>query len=329
MEKESIIKLLKPFDLNSYEAKSYLALLQKDNLSAVEVAKISGVPRGRVYEVLTGLHDKGLCNLLPGDAKKYRAVNPEVLQRQIGQKIKDNEEDIKDKRREFISELERRKKEFEIEIEQKKRTFESQIDRKKLELVRLKENTDETVEILNKVYKEGRDNNDPVNYIEIMKEVCQIQKRFVELSQSAKKEILVFGKRSSHGPIEEVNPHLEEETQHSLQVFKRGVRVKCVYDLWPDENDMKKLLENINIYVNAGEEARIYYDDLPLQMAIFDRRTVMFSLLDPNTLQRTSTVQIITHPAMAGGLIMLFDSIWDQSEDYESFMAKYRKKENR
>jgi sugar-specific transcriptional regulator TrmB len=324
MKNESIINLLRPFDLNSYEAKSYLALLQKENLAVTDVAKISGVPRGRVYEVLKGLHEKGLCNLLPGNAKKYRAVNPEVLKKQIKQKIIDNEKEIENKKQKYISELERRKKEFEMEIEKKKRVFETQIDRKRLELIKLKESTNKTVETLNEVYKEGREDNNPLEYIEIMKDSNQAQRRFIELSENCNKEILVFSKKGLEGTYN----RREENMERRLKAFDKGIRVKCIYDLWIDESVNKLMFDEIDVFIKAGEEARIYHNDLPLQMAIFDSKIVMFRLIDPSTGIRTSTSQIIEHPAMARGLIMLFESIWTQSEDYKSFISKYRENES-
>jgi sugar-specific transcriptional regulator TrmB len=327
MENESILKLLKSFNLNSYEAKSYLALLQKGELTAIDVAKLSGVPRGRVYEVLSNLYNKGLCNIVSGMTKKYKAVSPKVFERKVERKIRNSEKEIEVKRQKFNTELDSKKREYEIQIrhgiekkiEKKKRAFESQIDMKKLELVKLKENTDETVEMLNKVYNEGRSDNNPLEYIEIMKDEEQIQERFIQLSEGAKEEILVLCKRSPNGPRDNRGKNRER----SLSVFNKGVKVKCIYELWPDKSINKSLLEEMVIYVKAGEEARIYHDDLPLQMAVFDSRTVMFHLIDPNTGMRTSTVQVIEHPAMARGLIMLFNSIWEQSEDFMAFLEKF------
>ena len=51
--KSELIKKIKGyFDLNIYETKVWLALLQKGISSAGEIAEISGVPRSRTYDVL-------------------------------------------------------------------------------------------------------------------------------------------------------------------------------------------------------------------------------------------------------------------------------------
>ena len=56
---ERIVKLLREFGLNTYEAKAYAALLNISRGTASEVAKFSGVPPQRIYDSLKGLEDKG------------------------------------------------------------------------------------------------------------------------------------------------------------------------------------------------------------------------------------------------------------------------------
>jgi sugar-specific transcriptional regulator TrmB len=67
------------FGLNTYEAKSYLSLLERNSLTAPELSRIAGIPRARIYETLENLIAKGLCNSEKGKVKKYSATNPSVL----------------------------------------------------------------------------------------------------------------------------------------------------------------------------------------------------------------------------------------------------------
>jgi HTH-type transcriptional regulator, sugar sensing transcriptional regulator len=71
------VQRLAQLGLNSYEAKAYLALLGKDTFSATQVADLSGVPRQRIYDILTGLVDRGLAVSRPGKrGLRYSAVAP-------------------------------------------------------------------------------------------------------------------------------------------------------------------------------------------------------------------------------------------------------------
>jgi sugar-specific transcriptional regulator TrmB len=65
--------------LNVYEAKAYLALLDRESSTATQVADLSGVPRQRIYDILASLVTRGLAISRPGrHGTRYAAVAPEV-----------------------------------------------------------------------------------------------------------------------------------------------------------------------------------------------------------------------------------------------------------
>ena len=71
----SIDKLVE-LGLTSYEAKAYLALMRRDSFAAADVARIAGIPRQRIYDVLATLVQKGLASQRPGPPAKYSGVSP-------------------------------------------------------------------------------------------------------------------------------------------------------------------------------------------------------------------------------------------------------------
>lgn len=65
--------------LNAYEARAYVGLLGKDSFTATQVADVSGVPRQRIYDILSSLAERGLAISRPGKrGTKYTAVAPRV-----------------------------------------------------------------------------------------------------------------------------------------------------------------------------------------------------------------------------------------------------------
>jgi sugar-specific transcriptional regulator TrmB len=64
--------------LTSYEAKAYLTLIRRDSFTAAQVARQSGLPRQRIYDVLGSLVQKGLAVARPGTVVKYAATAPEM-----------------------------------------------------------------------------------------------------------------------------------------------------------------------------------------------------------------------------------------------------------
>ena len=69
-----LIKYLQEFGLNVNEAKVYSTLLTNQVRKASEIAKISGIPRNKIYEISENLSKKGFLEILPEKVKKFRAI---------------------------------------------------------------------------------------------------------------------------------------------------------------------------------------------------------------------------------------------------------------
>lgn len=91
---EGIYKTLKKFGLTENEAKVYLESLKKEETSPFELAKLTGIPRTTVYDVVMGLSLKGLIKLEQSDGftkqqTKIQAKNPSILRDILRKKRKD------------------------------------------------------------------------------------------------------------------------------------------------------------------------------------------------------------------------------------------------
>lgn len=271
-------KELLKFGLTHYESKCYLSLLGQSRLTAVEVAKSAGVPRAKVYEILESLVNKALCRSFPDKVNKYSAVNPITL-----------------------------KKRFESSLE----VINTEIKNKTQELDSMKKEGDEILEKLVPLYTEGRNKKEPLNYIEIIKNPEMIKERYLELVDKATEEILVFTKP----PFDSTPEQAEEQGEKVLNVIKRKVRLRCIYELLESDERNRWLYNFIKWGIGEGEEARVI-DKLPMKMAIFDRKTVLLALEDPVSKELSLTTQVVEHQALANGLRILFDVMWEKAEDY-------------
>jgi sugar-specific transcriptional regulator TrmB len=65
------IEILKQFNLNEYEAKTYVVLLRIGDAAASDIADAADVPQPRVYDVLRSLGQKGLVTKQPTSPKQY------------------------------------------------------------------------------------------------------------------------------------------------------------------------------------------------------------------------------------------------------------------
>src|SRR5579884_1233254 len=80
LKTKEIISQFAGIGFSEYEAKSYLALVQKNPSTAYEIGKESGVPSSKIYEVLNKLKDKGMIVTVDdedGRAKRYIPQHPE------------------------------------------------------------------------------------------------------------------------------------------------------------------------------------------------------------------------------------------------------------
>ncbi|HEV8251333.1 MAG TPA: helix-turn-helix domain-containing protein [Gaiellaceae bacterium] len=76
MNEDGAVLRLTELGLTSYEAKAYVALMRRDSSTAAQTARLSNVPRQRIYDVLAALVEKGLASTRPGDVVKYAATPP-------------------------------------------------------------------------------------------------------------------------------------------------------------------------------------------------------------------------------------------------------------
>lgn len=79
MDGPAVSHQLTRLGLSGYEARAYIALTGRDACTAAEVARLAGLPRQRIYDVLNSLVAKGLAATRPGYVLKYAATEPRVV----------------------------------------------------------------------------------------------------------------------------------------------------------------------------------------------------------------------------------------------------------
>lgn len=86
-----ILRTVQELGFTEYEAKAYLALLDESPLTGYKVAQNSGVPRSKIYEVLSGLVRRGAVLVNHGDPVRYAPLPPKEL---IARRRQEMEESI-------------------------------------------------------------------------------------------------------------------------------------------------------------------------------------------------------------------------------------------
>src|SRR5436853_3685729 len=82
--------LLQQLGFSEYEARAYLALLQRNPVNGYELAKTSGLPRANIYAVLQKLEERGaIVRLDMPSGARYAPVAPAELTQRIASRFQD------------------------------------------------------------------------------------------------------------------------------------------------------------------------------------------------------------------------------------------------
>ncbi len=85
------VELLKQLGFGEYEAKAYMALLQRSPLNGYELAKASGIPRANIYSVLQKLQARSaIVQLDTKDGTRYAPISPRELTRQLSRQFQES-----------------------------------------------------------------------------------------------------------------------------------------------------------------------------------------------------------------------------------------------
>ncbi len=80
--------LLQQLGFGEYEARAYIALLQRNPLNGYEVAKTSGIPRANIYDVLQRLEERNAVTRVDTEGSvRYVPVPPDQLIPEMGDRM--------------------------------------------------------------------------------------------------------------------------------------------------------------------------------------------------------------------------------------------------
>jgi HTH-type transcriptional regulator, sugar sensing transcriptional regulator len=287
LNNNDLFEKIKRLGFSEYEAKCYLALLERKSLTVSEVARLAGIPKPNAYESLEKLLAKGLSVSVPGKMKNYAAADPWFLKEKSLETLNNSMESE-------LESLEEKRK----EILQKKKTIQEDIETVTNEL--------------DSLFSGNQNDGAPFDYIEILREPYQIHRRFMQLCSGATNEIIIFTKPPYASATKKQK---DEQDQSQFEALEKGVRIRCIYEIPTKEPELVPFIEAIPNSVNHGEEARAI-EDLPIKLAIFDEKTALFTMVDPIIVNPSVTSLVAEHHALAKSFKLLFESFWEKSRDY-------------
>jgi sugar-specific transcriptional regulator TrmB len=83
--RSTAVTQLKALGLSTYAARTFVALVRLREGTAQDVSKVADVPRTRVYDAASELHDRGLVDVKQSSPKQYWAISTETAGRHFEQ----------------------------------------------------------------------------------------------------------------------------------------------------------------------------------------------------------------------------------------------------
>lgn len=258
---------LSDLGMNSYEAAAYLALISRDGLTPAELAPMAKIPRQRVYDILEALSSKGFCSIRDGSPKTYFAVPPDVAL---------------DKFRQQRAEAMERERE------------------------RLARQSDTLLAQLLPIWEMGRDQKNPLRYIEILTDPNRIAAQALSLARSATRSVNSCIKT----PLI-LTP--EQNWRFLREPLERGIVYRAIYEHSARQD--AQLSEWMTTFREHGQEIRLV-EYLPIKMQAFDDEAALLSLQDPVGGPPSFTAIDIRHKGTVAFLNMAFEQLWQTGEPY-------------
>lgn len=261
MTDESLLEQLTTLGLSRYEAAAYVGLLGRQSFSAPQLATRTGIPRQRIYDVLQSLAAKGLAHERVGTRRTFVAIPPDQALPTL--------------------------------LAERRAAAERELNEAHLLTTTL-------IAATQPLYTAGSDEDNPLDYIDVLLDPRQIGARARALAQEAEHEILVCFKRP-------LVSSFAENISEVREPLARGVRYRALYESSArDDADLQPMLA---AFRELGQQMR-FVPSLPIKMNLFDERAALLSLQDPLTGRPSITALCLTHPSLALTLKKAFDAFW-------------------
>lgn len=161
------------------------------------------------------------------------------------------------------------------------------------------------VAVLSPAWARGQVQNDPLDYVQVLRDRQALTEQIEEIQTKASREILAMAKL----------PYLSGENRSAVatidRLAKAGGSVRCIYER--PALDSPETLAGIRQHTAAGECAR-FAVTVPMRMWIVDRIHVLISLSDPAADSASTTNVLIEHSALAQCLTYSFEAIWASAQ---------------
>ena len=177
-------------------------------------------------------------------------------------------------------------------------------------------------EDLIELHKLKEEKEDPLDYIEVLTDVGQIRKKWLNIQKNTIRELLYFTKPPY------TSSNIIDNVAAEAKLINNNVNCKSIYEygITATIEEKKNLVRVVEEYNKIGEESRII-KELPMKLAISDETITMLALNDRISLKSSITTIIVDHPNFAKAQKEVFEVYWMKGIPVDEFKRDIERKE--
>jgi HTH-type transcriptional regulator, sugar sensing transcriptional regulator len=276
---EDVVKNLESLGFTNYESRVFYALFKGHIMTPTEIAKEAKIPRSSAYDILKSFAAKGICN----EIQTSTVVKYELIDPKV----------VEDK--------------IEKEIHS---TYQNKLSKLKDSFVKL-----EPVFLAREMESQKID-------VELIKGFNRHRHvKFLNLMQSCQEEVLLMNKLEGFV--------FAEADEASIDLHKRGGVIRTIYEAnlnfklrvdgkaWQSVTP-QGLIDLCYTFMKQGEQIKLT-KQVPQNIAIFDRKIVFISLVDPLVPKHNRSDIIVKNQNFAQFMVDSFESNWEKALTVEEF----------
>ncbi len=175
------------------------------------------------------------------------------------------------------------------------------------ELERVEDRAAQLADRLMPRFTGGQQRDEPLSYVEVLRDRQHAVARVGELWEAAERELLTFVRP----------PYLAPPATEDARL-PRALSQRALYET--SLLEQPELAELVRTYATLGEQVRVI-DRLPLKLTIVDGQAVAFNMPDPIEGDDSVTTLVVHHPMLAETLTVTFETLWQHATPLEEALA--------
>lgn len=187
------------------------------------------------------------------------------------------------------------------------------------ELEKKKKIASELSSQLSEIYNGSHDNQNPLDFIEVLFTRTSIINRIESLERSSTDCVMAFNKppyamNIGQSDLNKISAEFRSPQQEGIA---KGVKFRSLYEI--EGKNSKEFIEKVKYFHAMGEEVKVAVH-LPFKMFVFDKQIILLALRNQADTSVSFTTMTIDHSDFAEAMAGIFELYWQGAMSIEEYI---------